>query len=190
MVIAIDLDGCVYDTEEYYRTYAHFWDLAVVGNGLQKSDEMHMDKRFGWDKETINNFYDKFTAEIVENAPLKVGAKYVLDQLKQRGHKLVCVTLRGYYQDCEIPITEKRFEAEGISFDKIVYNQTNKLQACLDENVDLIVDDNPDNVEMLAKNNIKCLHFRGIGMKNVEHENVTEVQNWADVLEKINKLEK
>jgi uncharacterized HAD superfamily protein len=188
MVIAIDLDGCVFDTEEYYRTYAQLWDIALVGNGLQNAEEMHVHKRFGWNQETANQFYEKYTAQVLETAPIKPGAKYVLDQLKKQGHKLVCITLRGYYRECEISITDKRLQDAGISFEKIVYNQKNKLQACLDEKVDVIVDDNPDTMLLLSENNIKCLHFRGAGLRKVSHDNVIEVQNWADVLEKINDL--
>ena len=186
MVIAIDLDGVVFDSEEYFRTYAHLYDISLVKNGLLDKKEMSVHSRHGWNKDIANEFYEKYTAEVLNNAPIKPGAKYVLKQLKDAGHTLVCVTLRGYYRPCEIEITERRLKEENIVFDKIIYKQSNKLDACKQENVEIIVDDNPNTIKLLSKNKIKCLHFRGAGLKKVKGKNVTEVQNWGDVLQQLN----
>ena len=35
MVVAIDLDGVIFDSEEYYRTYSHLVDLKNGGTGLK-----------------------------------------------------------------------------------------------------------------------------------------------------------
>lgn len=183
MVIAIDLDGVVFDTEEYFRTYAHLYDLENVKNGLIGKSEMDMHKRHNWDNEVTNDFYQKYTECILDQAPIKPGAKYVINQLKKQGHKLVCVTLRGYYHDYEISITEKRLKQEGIEFDKIVYNQHNKLDVCKSLGVGIMLEDNAKNVKILSKNKIKCLYFRANGLKKVKNKNVIEVQNWAQVLE-------
>lgn len=185
MVIAIDLDGVVFDTEEYYRTYAHLYDIVNIKNGLLNAEEMNVHDRHGWDSQTADEFYAKYTAEVLNNAPLMPGAKYVINELKKLGHTLVCITLRGYYRKCEIEITEKRLKKENILFDKIIYNQHNKLSACQQEKVDVIIDDNHKTISLLADNNIRCLHFRGAGLKKVCNENVTEVQNWAQVFEQL-----
>lgn len=190
MIIAIDLDGVVYDTEEYYRTYSHLYDIALIKNGLRESDEADVHKRYGWDNSQANEFYEEYTEKVLTDAPLKPGVKYVLQQLKSLGHTLICITLRGFYRQCEVDITERRLKEDNIVFDKIIYNQANKLDVCLIEKVDLIVDDNPKTIELLANNNIKGFHFRGAGLKNVKHKNVTEVQNWGDIYEKILNLSK
>ena len=188
MVIAIDLDGVVYDSEDYYRTYAHLYDIEKVKNGLKNKEEMHVHERYGWNQETANEFYEKYTSEVLTKAPVKPGAKYVLNKLKQLGHTLICVTLRGYHRKYEIEITEKRLAEENIKFDKIIYNQHDKLESCKKENVSLIIDDNPKTIESLSNNNIKCFHFRGSGLKKVENQNVKEVQNWGCILEEILKM--
>lgn len=190
MVIAVDLDGVLFDTEEYFRTYAQIYDLKFVKNGLKNAKEMNVFDRFGWDKEIANDFYEKYTAEVLNNAPIKAGAKYVLNELKNMGHNIICVTLRGFYRQCEIDITERRLKKEGIKFDKVFYSQNNKLKVCLEENVELIIEDSHKNIRLLSKNNIKCLHLKGAGLKSVRHKNVIEVQNWGDILEKILKINK
>lgn len=185
MVIGIDLDGVVFDTEEYYRTYSHLYDLAFVKNGLIDKKEMHVHKRYKWEQKYADDFYAKYTEEVLNNAPFKPGARYVLSELKKMGHKLVCITLRGYYRECERTITEKRLKEANVEFDRILYNQKNKLISCQNEKIDIMIDDNPDTMKLLAKNNIKCFHFRGAGLRKVNHKNVVEVQNWADIMEKL-----
>lgn len=189
MVIAIDLDGVVFDTEEYYRTYANIYDFYKVHNGLKNKKEMNVHSRHGWNQEIADEFYGEFTSKVLNNAPIKAGAKFVLNEFKKQGHKLICITLRGYYRECEIEITERRLKEANIEFDKVIYKQHNKLLPCLEEKVDIIVDDNPDTMELISNNsNIKCFHFRGAGLRKVTNQNVTEVQNWGDLLEQISKL--
>lgn len=188
MIIAVDLDGVVFDTENYYRTYSHLYDIALIKNGMIDGTEMGVHKRYGWNNDQANEFYEKYTAQVLSDAPFNPGARYVLRELKKQGHTLICVTLRGYYRQCEIDITEQRLKENNIVFDKIIYNQSNKLEVCLQEKIDLIIDDNPKTIQMMAENNIKCLHFKGAGLKSVTHPNVVQVQNWGDVYENILKL--
>lgn len=188
MVIAIDLDGVVFGTEEFNRTYSHFYDLFIVKKGLKDKSEMHCDKRYGWNQKEMDEFYQKYTAEVLENAPIRPGAKFVINKLKEMGHKVICITLRGYYMPSEINITEKRLKESGITFDNIFYSKLNKLETCISENVDLMIEDNPNNIKTLAENNIKCLHLKGVGLKNFEHKNVIKVQNWAEILDVILKI--
>ena len=183
MVIAIDLDGVVFGTEEFNRTYSHFYDMFIVKKGIKDKTEMHCDKRYGWNQKEMDAFYQKYTEEVLENAPVRPGAKFVINKLKEMGHKIICITLRGYYMQCEIDITEKRLQQAGIKFDKIYYSKQDKLKTCLSEKVDLMIEDNPSNIQQLAENNIKCLQLKGTGLKSCEHKNVTEVQNWAEILD-------
>ena len=186
MIIAIDLDGVVFDTEEYYRTYAHLYDIYLVKNGLKDREDMTVFGRHNWDQKTADDFYAEFTEKVLNDAPIMPGAKFVINELKKLGHKLVCITLRGYYRECEITVTEKRLKENDIHFDKIIYSQAHKLNACLEEKIDILIDDSHKNVKLMAENGIKCLHFRGAGLKRVNHKNIKEVQNWAQILEEIN----
>ena len=187
MVIAIDLDGVVFDSEEYFRTYAQIYDVNVVRKGNFDKSEMNVFARHNWSKENANEFYDKYTETVLENAPIKPGAKYVINTLKESGHKVICITLRGYYRECEISITEKRLAEAGIEFDKIIYNASDKLSYCKSEGVSVMIEDNHSTIQKLAEAGIKCLHMQGAGLKSVENENILTIQNWADVLSYFNK---
>ena len=190
MVIAVDLDGVVFDSEEYFRVYAHLYDLHTVNHGLRTKSAADPTTRHEWDKNSIDEFYEKFTEEILTKAPIKPGAKYVLEELRKRGHKLICITLRGYYRECEKRVTEDRFNKEGVVFDKIFYSEKDKLSVCLAEKVDVIIEDNINTISKISQNGIRCFHFGSFLLNEFVNENVTQVQNWADIYESILKLEK
>lgn len=183
MVIAVDLDGVVFDSENYYRTYAHIYDLEVVKNGTYDMQELNVFARHNWSKDNANEFYGLYTQKVLEEAPIKPGAKYVLNKLKEMGHKLICITLRGFYRECEIEITEKRLKDAGIEFDKIFYCAEDKYSYCKEEGVGVIIEDNHSTLSKLSDKGIVGLHFRDAGLRKVDKRNVYEVQNWADVLE-------
>lgn len=190
MIIAVDLDGVVFDSEEYFRVYAHLYDLHTVKHGLKVKSVADPTTRHEWDKATIDEFYEKYTEEILTKAPIKPGAKFVLDKLKEQGHKLICITLRGYYRECERSVTEMRFKNEGIVFDKIFYAEKDKLATCLKEKVDVIIEDNVNTISKISQSGIKCFHFGSFLLNECVNENVTQVQNWADIYESVLKLEK
>ncbi len=188
MIIGVDLDGVIYDTEDYYRTYAHLYDINFVHNGLVNSSEMDVHKRYAWNNDIADDFYEKYTSVVLESAPIKPGAICVLNELKKLGHTIFIITLRGLYRDYEIDITEKRMKEDNIPYDKIFYNQQNKVKTCKDLGINLMIEDNHKNVVKLAESGIKCMHLRGAGLSSVNHPNVSEIQNWAQVLEYILKL--
>lgn len=77
--------------------------------------------------------------------------------------------------------TEKRLAQDKFPISKVVYNQKNKLQACIDEQVDFMIDDRFENLIPLAKNGIKCLYLRAMPLGELVCDNVTEVQNWGEI---------
>ena len=74
------------------------------------------------------------------------------------------------------------FEENNIYFDRYYWHTSDKLNACLRENVDVMIDDDYRVIEQLSKNGVKTLYFRDAGLKKLEeNEYVTEVNNWGDI---------
>lgn len=182
MIIGIDLDGVVFNTESYFRTYGELFDIKIGGKGMINPTELKVRKRYGWSEEARQQFLEEVVTEVEKTAPLMPYAKEVLAALKQAGHKLVVITSRGYLYNEEIEITKQRLQEEGLEFDKVIYKAYDKLDLCKEEKLDLLLEDFSDNVEVAANAGIKCLYFRDASLKEVKHENVTEVHNWAEVL--------
>ena len=84
---------------------------------------------------------------------------------------------------------ERLLNKYNIKFDKYYWKQDDKLEICLKENIDLMIDDDYKIIDKLAKNNIKTLYFRDTGLKKLqENEYIKEVNNWGDIYRSIKSL--
>lgn len=185
MIIGVDLDGVVFDVEEVFRVRSQIYDVEVVKSGLQHPEGIHVEDRFDWEEDVLRKFVKENIFEIEKSAQTKVGAKYVLDKLRENGHSLVCITARGTYFEEEKKITLKAIKKNKLKFDKLIWSGHDKLEQCKENNIQLMIEDNPNNVKRLAQNGVRCLYLRAAGIKKVNHKNVVEVQNWGDIYEKI-----
>ena len=189
MNIGIDLDGVLFDTERIFRSLTTFINYNEFKNELVANEELRGYRRFNWTKEQDKNFVNRFLIKIQKIAPCLPYAKEVIKEFKKSGHKLYIITNRGKAHPKEITTTERRFRKENLKFEKVIYSAIDKVSACKENNIDIMIDDYYDNVELLSKNGIKCFYFRELVTKKCENDNVTEVQNWADIYYEIKKLE-
>lgn len=190
MKIGIDLDGVVINSEATLRTFYEIFDIDVLkGNNIINREEPKFQARYNWTEEQRQQFIDTYMLEASKNSPLMGGFKVVYELLKKENIEFIAITARGGY------LTEMRDDAErilrenNITFDKIYWRQRDKLDTCLEENIDIMIDDDYQVVNTLSQNGIKTLYFRDSGMiKLEENEFVKEVNNWGDIYRIIKEL--
>ena len=181
MNIGIDIDGVIMDTESWFRAYAEIFDLEIKGSGKVHPDEFLFQKKYNWSNETTQTFIEKYGFDIEKTAPLMPCVKFVLNQLKNAGHKLIIITARGTFGKKEEQITLKTIKQNRLKFDKIHLCVHDKAKVCKEEKIDYMIDDSPFNINNLIKNNIKCLYFRSQGSEKISHKNLIEVQSWGEI---------
>ena len=88
-----------------------------------------------------------------------------------------------------ITLVEEKIKNANIIFDKYYWKRLDKLEICKNEKVDIMIDDNPNTCEKLAKNNIRTLYFRNIyGREIRKNEYLTEVYDWGNVYRSLGML--
>ncbi len=189
MIIGVDLDGVVFDSERLYQAFAEIEDTKRGGSGVVNPHELRIAKRYAWTEEYLMQFKNDI-AHMQDIAGLLPGAKEVMDEIVNMGHTFVSVTARGTITEKVIPITHRRIEEEKIPISKVVFKQTNKVEACKQQNVDIMIDDHYDTVLKLCENGVKCLYFRDAIQKEIVHENVVQVYNWGEIYRYFKNLEK
>lgn len=182
MNIGIDIDGVILDTENWFRSWSHIFDMKIGGKGIVSPNEVKVKERMKWSDEDFATFIKEYMYDSMENAPLMPCCKYVIDQLREMGHKLVIITARGSFSPKEIAIANETIAKNDLKFDAVYYNQADKLPACMEEKIDYMIDDSSTNVKRLSENGIKCLYFRDYGSLDVKNPNVIEVANWGEIL--------
>lgn len=186
MKIGIDLDGVLFDSDHIFEAYAELFDIDNNGKGKQ-NESRFMEVAYGWSDEQFDEFLSKYLSLILTDSPVMILAKEILNRLRQDGHELVVITNRSTLGGIEQTITEKRFEEENLTFDKIVFIKGSKLSACQAEGIDVMIDNTPNIIEDLAKNNIKGIYFRD-NTREITNPLVKTARNWPEVYRIIKNL--
>jgi uncharacterized HAD superfamily protein len=179
MIIGLDIDGVILDTEREYKLEAELYDIKLGKNHLRDKSSQIEDGRYSWTKEQREDF-EKNWIKVARKAPLMPGSISIIKMLQKEGHKIVIITGRDESYKKQ---TEKTFEENNLKFSKIYYGQQDsKLKACKEENVDIMIDDNYNHAEELSQNKILTLYFRDTNMRKLdESKYLREVNNWGEV---------
>lgn len=184
MKIGIDLDGVVFDSEKLFRVYAELYDiLELHQNGIIDNREVRFQERYNWSQETINDFMSKYHTKNIEEAAFMPGAKEVLKMLKEEGHKLIIITARGNKTKEHITITEDILKKNDMYiFDKYIWGVNNKSEICVDEKLDLMIEDSDRNCKVISDKKIKTIYFKDAPNYEIqENEYLKTLYNWGEV---------
>ena len=183
MKIGIDLDGVVFNTEAIWAVDGEIYDyLELKKNSLIKRDEPRVQEKYAWSEEETKEYFKKYVE--IKDFDLVPGAKKVIQLLHKDGHELIVITARGSLSDVAHgrEFALNKLTSEDIIFDKYYFGEKNKLETCLKEKIDIMIDDNYHICETLAENNIKVLYFHSLGRKHLlDKPNIKEVYNWGEI---------
>lgn len=188
MKIGVDIDGVLIDFEERLKYQATMFDFNErKGDLLKENDSYWVQEKYGWSEEQWNRFSNKYLIQLTRESCLKPGAEEVLNLLKRERHELIIISARGREFEEMISLVEDKIRKHGICFDKYYWKTPDKLQVCIDENIDIMIDDNSTICEKLSKNSIKTFYFRNIYGKQLnENMYLKEVHDWGEVYREIN----
>ena len=181
MNIGIDVDGVILDTENWFRSMSHIYDMHIGGKGPVCPDAVKVQDRMKWSDDHFAEFVENCMYYGMEKAPLMPCCKFVIDKLREMGHRLVLVTARGIFSQKEIDLAIEMLEKNGLKFDAMCFDSQDKLIPCRNENIDYMIDDSANNVIRLSENGIKCLYFRDYGSPDINNDNVIVVANWGEI---------
>ena len=183
MKLGIDLDGVVIDSETTFRTYEEIFDFNKLnGNHLINREEPKFQTRYNWNEEEQKGFIKNYFMTVSKESPLMAGFIGVYNLLKKEDIEFVVITARGDYIDEMKDDAERLLNEYNIKFDKYYWKQKDKLDVCIKEKIDLMIDDDYKIIKKLAENQVKTLYFRDTGLKKLdENEYITEVNNWGDI---------
>ena len=191
MRIGIDLDGVVFDSEKDFRVYSELYDIFdLKRNSKIDNTKLKFQDRFNWTKEETERFIDEYLIKVISECVVMPGAKQVLELLKQDGHELIVITARGGFDEHAIKITEDRLTEENLNiFDKYYWAVKNKGDICIQENIDIMIDDFIENCECVANNNIKSIYLKDAPSENInENEYIKVLYNWGEIYRYIKDL--
>lgn len=187
MRIGIDLDDTITKTDEILFKYAKMYNeeekiLFKINRG-----EWDWNKAFGWDEEKCETFFSRYLKKIFEEAEIKENAKEKINALKNDGNKIIIITARDTKSLKEVhKVCENWLINNKVNVDKIVVDGEDKAKKCLENKIDIFIDDNVYNCESVYKNlKIPVLLMNSRYNKEYQNPNIKRVYNWNEIYNEI-----
>ena len=159
MVIGLDIDNVISAFDE--KILAEFLkeDRNKRGRGIIDKHAKHMCGMFDWSQDEVDQFFANNMEEIAKVLKTRRNCKFYMDKLLEDGHELVLITHRVFpHYKHPLEVTKEWLVKRKINYTKLVLsNLPDKTQECLDNHVDVMVDDRDSQCEKMIANGVTCL---------------------------------
>ncbi len=187
MNIGIDIDGVLTDLERATIDFGtkmcieQNWPITM---DLSKYWEV---EAFGWTSEQADKFWNKYLVEYVTQSPARRFAKEIISKLREEGNNIYIITARDesgmppeYYGKMQ-ELTRGWLEKYEIEYDKLIFaKDSEKLEKCLENNVDIMIEDSPRNIRNISSK-VKVIKFDCQYNKDVIGSNIINAYSWYHI---------
>lgn len=198
MRIAFDCDGVLTDLESYQLKYGREYFKNIPENKIDKT-EIDIEGIFNCTHAEREKFWTKYIWRYCLKEPPKKNIATTIKKLKEEGNEILIITGRAH--TTEEGITGDVFrkmllywlKKENIIYDKLIYcseenSAEDKYKACLENNVDVIIDDKKENLDAL-KDITHAICFDAEYNRMYNHPSVPRVYNANQIYDEIKKIE-
>ena len=189
MKIGIDIDGVLVDiarfTIDYGTKFRYDNDIctSVIDNEYDEG------KALGLTPEQTEQFWNQYLGFYATKYPARNFASEVIQKLKQ-SHEIYIITARNEeglppetYGQMQGMVKEWLIDNK-IEYDKLIFTTGSKLPYCLENEIDVMIEDSPNNILDISSK-VPVLCFDNPYNKKIEGNNITRVYSWYDILSKI-----
>lgn len=185
MRIGLDIDDTICDTFEFILPYC----CKYYGISYEEAKKNNYSYEYFINNYGYYDFAKKYYGKLISYVPLKKDVVKILNKLKKRGHEIIFITARsnsGF--DNPYQITYDYLVKNNVCFDTLITEAKEKDKVCLDEEIDIYVDDSVNECLKIKKNNIKV--FLGDTIYNKDNKDLKRVKNFRKLYRLIKKEEK
>lgn len=194
MNIGIDIDGVLTDLERATIDYAT--KMSVEENwpiNINVSEYWEV-KTFNWTEKQADKFWNKYLVPYVQESKSRAFASEIIEKLKKEQNKVYIITARDesgmppeHYGKMQ-ELTKQWLKKQNIQYDKLIFAKNEeKLQQCLENNIDVMIEDCPNNIQNISKK-IKVIKFDCQYNKKELGENIITGYSWYHIYDIINQL--
>lgn len=192
MIIGIDIDDTITDLSDIFLKYATLYNKENEIDFKIDKTQWDIDKAFGWNNDDFMKFSKKYLEILLNEAKPKKGCVDVINKLREDGHKIVIITARNSEElIAPYEFTKNWLELNNIGFDKLVVNSNKKEEDCINNKIDVFVDDRLENCEKVyEKLHIPVFLFDSVYNTNDKNSLIERVFSWEEVYSKIRSIQK
>ena len=194
MNIGIDVDGVLVDLENKMLTYGTKFSVENNLNISIKPNEYWETKKFNWTENQELQFWNQYIIKYVRDSQAREYASEVIEKLMQEENKIYIITARDeygmpkeYYGKMQ-EITKNWLEKNNIKYNKLIFSpDKEKLQKCIENNVDIMIEDSPSNILNISQK-VKVIKYDCSYNQEVQNSNIIKAYSWYHIYDIINKL--
>lgn len=190
MNIGVDIDGVLTDFETFVATYGckflHRKIKTLRINDINNHDIVEI---FQCSQDDEDAFWRDYIKPYCTQYSARLGMSEVMHKLYAK-HNVVIITNRAA---AGISMAEMKnwvkswLEKEDIPYHKIVFNNGSKLQACLDNKIDVMIEDSPQHLRELS-NYFPCFCFNAHYNEDYNGDNIHRCYSSYDLYEQIEEI--
>jgi len=193
MRIGIDIDGVLTNVEEFSVDY---FSKYLIENNIKYNvgeSDYCISETFNVDKKIGDEFWDEYIDFYAKNVKPRTFASEVIKKLKQDGNEIYIVTSRWLSNgDDEVGENMRKIvviwlEQNDITYDKLVFakgKREQKNQEMLDNEIDLMIEDNPSNISQLSTI-LPIICYDTNYNRDCTGNNIHRCYSWYDIYNKI-----
>lgn len=190
MRIGIDIDGVLTDIEQWQLDYGGKF-FSKINKSVVNKDGYEISEIFNISDDLDSEFWNEYLYEYVTKEPSRKFADEVIKKLKDDGNEIYIITAR-YLTDRDNEdgkrmrnIVVEWLKQQNIIYDEIVFAPEDKLKVCLENSIDVMIEDKVGNIEKIStKLPVICFHA-GYN-KHCKNDNIYRAYNWYDIYNLIN----
>ena len=187
MRIGIDIDDTLTNVkdelieagEKYARRLGK--DIKIDKNFEDKNNNGNKwQEMFQFNYEELKYFLKDIQESITNKAKPRKNVVEVINKLKNDGNEIIIITARdSEFHDNPYKYSKDWLDKNNIYYDKLVVNARNKEDACIEEKIDLFIDDSESNCLKVNKAGIKTIRV----CNEIENNNSNLIcfNNWNDI---------
>lgn len=193
MIIGVDIDDTLTDIRKELQKAS--FDYAKGLNKQINEDTVSLDKnndgsnykeKYNFNDEELQYFFRNIQEKIIKVAEPRADVVEIIKKLRKDGNKICIITARDYeFHDDPYGISKEWLDRNGIEYDKLIINVREKAKVCLEEKVDIFIDDKLSNC--MDVSNAGILTIRITNYED-EHQNIVNKKNWKDIYEYIKQI--
>lgn len=193
MIIGIDIDDTTVITVNSMIKYGDIYDIQILGRkgtngnlGLIKN-RYYLEALYGWDEKTKFDFFDTYYKNVLEECIPMPNVAKIIKKLKNEGNEIYFITARLLnIKNCDTEsITKRTLEDNNIPYDKLIINAKEKLNYCLENNIQIFIEDSYETCKQLEEHGIKTYLMTTKMNQNIDAGNIERVKSWDEVYKKI-----
>ena len=193
MNIGLDIDGVLLELERFAIDYGTKFCIEENLDIKINIQEYWEGLKFNWTEEQENKFWNKYIIKYFKQYQPREFASEIIKKLKKEGNKIYIITARNeeglpqeeYGKSQEI--TKTWLNENNIEYDKLIFTpDSEKLEQCLKNNVEIMIEDSPTNIKNISEK-IPVIKYNCSYNENILGKNIITTYSWYQIYDIINK---